>query len=254
MENEKILYDSTDGILKYQVADTIYNNRPSRVLFGEDRIAAESGIALDDNKEMLFDYNERFMEIIRGLQPKRILLIGGGAFTLPKAINEEFPEVKLDVVELDVELYKIAQKYFNFKPNKNTKIYIKDGNEYLKTTRQIYDLVIVDVFLNNVIPESFRTKKFAKRLKRILTDEGIVAMNIIASYYGKLSSFINNITSAYSSSFETVQIFPADIDLSLWISQNFIITAQNNNINIQPFVRYKALNSPKPSWRQWLIN
>jgi spermidine synthase len=252
MNNETIIYDSTKGLLPYQVVDTIYNNRPSRVLFSENRIAAESGIALDNNKELLFDYNERFMEIIRGLLPKRMLLIGGGAFTLPKTINEEFPNISIDVVELDLELYKISKKYFGFKPNNKTRIYIEDGNDFLKSTKQQYDLIIVDVFSNNTIPASFQTKKFTKSLKMKVTKDGIIAMNIIATYNGRLSTSLTHLISVFRSSFDNVQLYPAEI-LSLWISQNFIITAQNKSLDIQPFLRYKPLTPLKINWRQWLI-
>src|ERR1700752_3186245 len=71
----------------YTVVDTTYSNRPARVLYsGREFRTAQSGIALDDQDEMLFDYNQRFLELARGLEPKRALLIGGGAFTLPKRL------------------------------------------------------------------------------------------------------------------------------------------------------------------------
>ena len=253
MEDETIIYNSTKGLLYHQVVDTVYNNRPSRMLFSKDRIAAESGIALDNNTELLFDYNERFMELIRGLKPKRVLLIGGGAFTLPKAINEEFPDIALDVVELDPELYKISKKYFGFQPNNNTHIYIQDGIEYLESTKQLYDLIIVDVFSNNIIPESFQSKYFIKSLKKSLRKDGIIAMNIIASYNGRLSTSLSHLISIFKLSFDDVQLYQVDYGLSLWISQNFIITAQNVSREIQPLLRYEALQPPKINWRQWLI-
>lgn len=244
MENEKILYKSTKGLLPYYVVDTIYNNRPARVLYSENRVAAESGIALDSSEALLFDYNERFMELIRGLLPKNILLIGGGAFTLPKAINKEFPSIALDVVELDRELYKISNKYFGFKPNNKTRIFILDGNDYLKSTKQHYDLIIVDVFLNNIIPASFQTGKFTKSLKRRLVKEGVVAMNIIASYYGRLSNPLTSLLSVFRLSFEDVQLFPASKEESLWIPQNLIVIAQNKSKDIRSCLRYQQLKSP----------
>lgn len=76
------------------------------------------------------------MELIRGLKPKSILIIGGGAFTLPSAINNEFPMTNLDVVELDKKLIAIATKYFDFKPNFNTNIFTSAGEHYLKKSNK----------------------------------------------------------------------------------------------------------------------
>jgi spermidine synthase len=252
MKGETIVYNSTKGLLHYQVIDTLYNDRPSRVLFSGNHIAAESGIALDNNKELLFDYNERFMELIRGLKPKRILLVGGGAFTLPKAINEEFPYIVLDVVELDPELYKISKTYFDFQPNNNTNIYIQDGNEYLESTKQLYDLIIVDVFCINKIPKTFQSKHFIKNLKKSLRKDGLVAMNVIASYYGRRSSSLTCLILIFKTFFDYVQLYPAGSAISLWLPQNIIITAQNTSQDVQSLLRYEALKSPKKNWRQML--
>jgi len=253
MKDETIIFNSTKGVLHYQVVDTVYNNRPSRVLFSDHRLAAESGIALDDSTELLFDYNERFMDLIRDLKPHRVLLLGGGAFTLPKAINEAFPHISLDIVELDPELYKISKKYFGFKPNNKTNIYIQDGNEYLQSTKQNYDLIIVDVFSNNKIPAPFQSKYFIKSLKKNLRKDGVVAMNIIANYYGRLSTSLTNLIAIFKIFFDYVQLYPADNELSLWLSQNFIITAQNNSRKAQSLFHYEALKTPKKNWRRWLI-
>jgi spermidine synthase len=254
MAREKIIHESTKGLIHYQVVDTIYNNRPARVLFTENRLAAESGIALDKKDELLFDYNERFMEIIRGLKPKRVLLLGGGAFTLPRAINKEYPNIHLDIVELDPELYKISKKYFGFKPKVNTFVHITDALDFLKTSKTIYDLILVDLFLNNIIPPTLRDKKFTKTIKKVLDSDGLVAMNVIATYYGQRSLYLNNLVSAYSSSFKDVQLFPADNQQSLWISQNFIITGQQKPNDLQPYLRFKSLKAPNNTWRQWIIN
>jgi spermidine synthase len=245
MENERVVYKSTAGLMTYYVVDTIYNDRSARVLYSEDRIAAESGMAFDNGKEQLFDYNERFMELIRGVLPKNILLIGGGAFTLPKAINEEFPEMALDVVELDPVLYKLSKKYFGFKPNSKTRVFIQDGNDYLKSTKQRYDLILVDVFLNNIIPVSFQSVKFTKGLKLRLAEEGVVAMNIIASYYGRLSNPLKSLLSVFRPSFVSVHLFPAYTEESLWIPQNFILVSQRKSREIQSFLRYEQLELPK---------
>jgi hypothetical protein len=50
----------------YKVVDTIYNGRPARMLYGAKN-SPQSGIAFDDSPELLFDYNQRFLEIALSL-------------------------------------------------------------------------------------------------------------------------------------------------------------------------------------------
>jgi hypothetical protein len=119
---EVVLFDGNTKFDHYQVIDMIYIGRKSRVLFSGQRSAAQSGIPRDGKRTMLFDYNQRFLELVGALMPKNILLIGGGAFTLPVEILKFFPNITVDVVERDPELANLAKEFFGLKPNKNLNI------------------------------------------------------------------------------------------------------------------------------------
>lgn len=82
----KIIYNGTSKLSHYRIIDRVYNDRPSRLLLSGDKGAPQSGLALDDQTELLFDYNQRLFEVALSLEPKSVLVIGGGAFTLPRAL------------------------------------------------------------------------------------------------------------------------------------------------------------------------
>jgi hypothetical protein len=121
---DKILYEGDSKFDHYQVIDMVYVGRQARVLFSGQRAAAQSGIPKDGNNAMLFDYNQRFLELTLYLKPESILLIGGGAFTLPAEILKFLPKVKIDVVERDPNLKKISERFFDLKPHKNLNIIV----------------------------------------------------------------------------------------------------------------------------------
>jgi len=238
------IYTTNSEFGHYEVVDTMYNNRPARVLYSGHGLTAQSGVALDQNPELLFDYNQRFIELIRGLRPKRVLLIGGGTFTLPTALISEFPAIHLEVAELDPILLQIGEQYFNFAAGKHTSVHIMDGKQYLLQSAEQFDLILLDAFFESTIPHVFQTNDTATLFANHLRAGGIIAANIIASYYGVRSRTLRLQIAAFRSAFSNLQLFPAGYEPSLWMPQNFILTAQNGRRELQPYLRYSQLPLP----------
>lgn len=245
MARDTVLFAADTAFGQYEVIDTVYGGRPARVLYSGHRQAAQSGVARDGGAELLFDYNERFMELVRRLRPSRLLLLGGGAFTLPHALMHEFPALVIDVIELDPELPAIAQKYFDFVPSERVHVHIGGGAEYLAQTAQVYDMVLLDVFVSAAVPPVFQSADTAHNLARCLRRSGVVAMNIIASYYGERAAVLRRQIAAFSAAFADIQLYPAGHEPSLWLPQNFILVAQHGPRDLAPFLRYDRLDLPE---------
>src|SRR5205085_7261391 len=110
--NRIVVWEGNTALGRYQVIDTVYDGRPARVLYSGDAQAAQSGIATDHRPELLFDYNQRFLELAEGLNPSTVLIIGGGAGTLATALLNMKTITKIDIVEPDSMLTEFAYKYF----------------------------------------------------------------------------------------------------------------------------------------------
>jgi hypothetical protein len=242
--SETILFDGDTEFDHYQVVDMFYTGRAARVLFSGQRSAAQSGIPQDGGYAMLFDYNQRLLELVGSVKPKNILLIGGGAFTLPIEILKYFPDTKIDVVERDPGLKELAEKFFGLKKNKNLKIFFGDGREYLQTTNNTYGLILVDAFVHSVIPKTLSTQEFAGLVKLHLDKKGVAAVNVISPYHGLYNNVIKQHYATYKSVFKHVDIFPADKTLSLWISQNFIQIATDKVVVPKYNLRFASLQPP----------
>jgi spermidine synthase len=242
--NDGLLYEGDTEHGHYRIVDTTYSGRPARVLYSGEYQAAQSGIAHDTRDDLLFDYNQRFMELALGLLPRDVLLIGGGAFTFPKALLEELPDARLDVVELDGGLLKLAKEYFDFKPSAKTGIYTGDGKKFLDQTERKYDLIIIDAFTHTTIPETLTTLDAARAFGSHLKPRGVVAMNIIATYYGPRSEVLKQEVDELKKVFPNLQVFPASSSISLWTPQNFVLTAQHSDNDLGQYVRYHALELP----------
>jgi spermidine synthase len=241
---EEVLFEGNTKFEHYQVIDMLYIGRKSRVLFSGHRSAAQSAIPRDGNHTMLFDYNQRFLELVGSLKPKKILLIGGGAFTLPIEILKYFPGIIVDVVERDPDLLKLAERFFGLKPNKNLHIFFDDGREYLDKTTKTYDLVLIDAFEHTIIPHALSTNGFVELLRTRLSKKGVVASNVISAYHGLNNSVAKNHYATYKSVFKHVDVFPADKSLSLWISQNFLVIATDKLIKPKYNLRFGNIKPP----------
>lgn len=239
--NYGVLFDGDTEFGHYEVVNIIYAGREARVLYSGNRAAAQSGMALDDKPELLFDYNQRFMELIDGLKPRFILLIGGGAFTLPKAIIEKHPEIQLEVVELDPSLVDIAKQYFDFKLTAKTIVYNVDGREFLEQADKKYDLILVDAFVHATIPEDLRDYEAIQNYATHLREDGVVAMNVIASLRGDRSAMLGDMLRSGRRVFDEVEIFPASPGISEWTAQNFVVTMQNGLHDIEEYLPYPAV-------------
>ncbi len=228
LEREKILFQGKTAIDRYQVIDMVYEGRKARVLFSGDKTAAFSGMPLDGEHTLLFDYIQRFFELVSYIRPKRLLMIGGGVYTLPMALIHALPDVTLDVVEIDPGLDAIAEGFFGLTQHERLHIIHADGRDYLQETAQTYDLIIVDAFTDLRIPKSLASLDTAHLINQRLSSNGIVAINIISSFKGRNAHTIEHFHELYSSVFKYTSIYPADTDVSPWMSQNFILVSQKN--------------------------
>ncbi len=248
-QSEQLLYTVTTDHETYRVVERQYEGRPARVLFSGERHAAQSGIGLDDDPDLLFDYNQRLLELANGHYAKRVLVLGGGAFTLPMALLAALPMAQIDVVELDQGLKDIAERYFGLRADDRLRLHFGDGRAYLETARRAsYDLIIIDVFSELHIPEQFLTVEFVAMARRALAKGGVVAMNIIASYQGRNAGLIKSQIAAYAAQFDAVELFPAAYGLTSWLPQNLLLVAQRQPLmDMRPYIRFAPIALPEYS-------
>ncbi len=168
LKRDRIVYEGNTKLEHYQVIDMVYEGRRARVLFSGNRKAAFSGIPLDDNHELLFDYIQRLYELVATTRPKRLLVIGGGVYTLPTALLHALPDILIDVIEIDSELDAIAEGFFGLHSNDRMRIFHQDGRDYLNQTSELYDMIIIDAFTHLHIPMSLATHLTVPSLRRIL--------------------------------------------------------------------------------------
>ncbi len=140
---------------------------------------AQSCMYLEKPNHLIFGYSHIFLSTLFFKNyPKKILLLGLGGASVPKALNILAPRADLDIVEINSALVPIVNKYFSFHENKKTHIIIEDGAEFVKNAPDdSYDIVLLDAFDSKYIPPALLTDEFMQNIKRIMTKNAILASN-----------------------------------------------------------------------------
>ncbi|MEO7188975.1 MAG: fused MFS/spermidine synthase [Sphingomicrobium sp.] len=112
--------------------------------------------------------------------PQRVLVIGLGVGVIPRTVQELYPDAQMDVVEIDPAVVKIARNYFDYAPGRNVRVVVDDGRHFVRAqlrNRAKYDLIFLDAFNGEYIPEHMVTAEFLTEVKGLLSDHGAVAAN-----------------------------------------------------------------------------
>ena len=216
------MYAGSSEFGDYRIVDMSYEGRPARVLFSGEN-AGQSGIALDDDPQLLFDYNQRFLEIVESLRPAKMLIIGGGAFTLPSVLIRRFEDMLVDVVEIDPLLYELGKLYFDTPIDSRLRVFNEDGRTFINESIDTYDLIILDAFSGYTMPRQLITVETAQQYSRLLEPHGVLAVNFIATYRSLRTTLANELFVTFSQIFTSTQVFPADSDYWTHAEQNLLL-------------------------------
>ncbi|TMG85829.1 MAG: methyltransferase domain-containing protein [Betaproteobacteria bacterium] len=145
----------------------------------------QSCIFLNDRSKLVFAYTKMMLaSLYLTPNPKRVLVIGLGGGTLPGALQRLYPDIDMDVVEVDAAVIRVAQKYFDFRPGPNVHVIEEDGRVFVKRAGRSgtkYDLVLLDAFDHEYIPEHMLTREFLQEVKAVMQPDGVLAANTFSN-------------------------------------------------------------------------
>ena len=136
-------------------------------------------------QSLVFNYTKLlFSALLINKQPERILIIGLGGGTMSNTLHQMFPSSRIDNVEIDPSVVKVARQYFNFVENDKVNTYTQDGRIFIKRAllkKQTYDWIIFDAFNGDYIPEHLLTKEFLTESSQLLSTNGVLTANTFSS-------------------------------------------------------------------------
>ncbi len=169
----------------------------------------QSGMALADPFESVFPY-ERVMHIGLAYRPetRRVLHIGLGGGSIAKRMWRDFPELQMDIVEIDKEVVNVARRFFALPDDPRIDVHVDDGRQYLLRNDDRFDLIVLDAFFSDSIPAHLATREFVELARSRLTTGGAIVTNIIGATDGEQSQLFRAIYRTYAEQFPTLLVHP----------------------------------------------
>ncbi len=179
-DKETVLYSIETAYHRVQVTQ---KGAIRKLTFGEAGFKIpQTTMNLNDITASVAEYAQIMLAPILYKQDmKRALIIGLGGADIARKVEMCYPDIVLDVVEIDPAVVNIARDYFFWKPSRNVTAYTMDGRSFVNlhvvTKGAPYDWIIVDAFDNDFVPFHMTTVEFYMVLRRIMAPDAVLAVN-----------------------------------------------------------------------------
>jgi spermidine synthase len=176
--------------------------------------STQSRMSLDNHLEGHFEYTEYFhMPWLWNDGIKNVLMIGLGGSSIQRAYQADYPSVSVETVELDPKVVAVATEYFQFQESETMKVIVGDGRMHLRRTQNKYDLILLDAYTadryGSYIPYPLATREFFTLIQERLTDNGILAYNVIGDVSSRRKNLVGSIYRTLKTCFPQVAHFSA---------------------------------------------
>lgn len=197
--NPLILYDRDGVYEKITIYDGQWQGRPARFLMQDT--SSSAAMYLDDS-DLVYNYTKYYaLTYLFKPKPSRVLIIGGGAYSMPKAFLQDNPTTNVDVAEIEPQLKDLAKTYFSLQDSPRLVNYIQDGRQLLNQNTATYDAIVSDVYYSYFsIPPQFCTQEFFELAKQRLTENGV----FIGNFAGTLNPSAPSLTFSEIKTFKSV--------------------------------------------------
>ncbi len=151
------------------------------------------------NSEYSRDYWDLFPPLCYAFDMPRVLMIGLGGGTIARQIGARFGDrVSIDIVEIDSEVVRLSRQFFD--SGHGHRITVGDGASAVRSRKNAYDIIILDAYEGDLIPEQFLREGFARDAHDSLKNHGVLAINYISTmrYNGALDDYMRVLSAHFS--------------------------------------------------------
>ncbi|HYT60997.1 MAG TPA: fused MFS/spermidine synthase [Haliangiales bacterium] len=174
----------------------------------------ETRMSLREPLQGHFEYIDYFhMPWLWRSDMTNVLMVGLGGGSIQRSYRHYYPDVNVATVEIDPTVVQVARDYFQLKESPVLQVHVSDGRVYLRRTSAKYDAIIMDAYVKNrygsFIPYHLATREFFQVAGDHLTENGVLAYNVIGSLQGMRADIVGAVYKTLNSVFPRVYLFPA---------------------------------------------
>jgi len=178
LSNAQLLVKESTAQGSYKV----FENKLFRWLCFDDEHVIQSCMSQQQPEKLILPYQQFMMMwqlISFQVPPVKTCILGLGGGDTVRYLQQQFPLTSLLVVEKEAAIAKVAADYFQIKPDqKLLTIEIADAEQFV-TKNQQFDLMLIDIVVDNKSPYFFNKKSFWEHCKQNLRSNGVLVVNVL---------------------------------------------------------------------------
>jgi len=132
VEAGTIVYRSDGVYQQITIYEGSYLGRPARFLLLDRSESGAMFLDSTDPSDLVYDYT-KYYSLYKVFTPRvqNALVLGGGAYSIPKALLHELPDAVVDVAEIEPSFLDLAKRYFGAADSPRLRNYVEDGRRFV---------------------------------------------------------------------------------------------------------------------------
>ena len=176
--------------------------------------------------ELACEYHREMARVIEGLveargctreRPLRVMVMGGGGYSLPKYLAAYVPEAHVDVVEIDPAITAIAREFFfldeclektGAEKDGRIRLVNDDAWGFMRAAAEPYDVIVNDAFSGSRPLGPLTSAEGARTVREHLAGSGVYLANVRCACEGRRAKTLREVEGAFGAEFAHVGYVP----------------------------------------------
>lgn len=149
------------------------------VVLRKGKLLLQANGAVYSWEDHYYNFRQAFEKLDWAKLPgKETLLLGLGLGSIPQLTEELFDQVlHYTAVEYDEVVAELAEHYLLYRLKSPVETVIADAEAFVAQDYRKYDLILIDLFVDDEVPEQFNNPEFLRKLNLMLTPGGCLITN-----------------------------------------------------------------------------
>lgn len=149
------------------------------VICRKGRYALCSPNAVYSYDDLYYNFKQSFERVnLDAFKIKKVLVLGLGLGSIPLLLETKFnKKYRYTFVEIDKNVVNLAEEYTLQYLTSPYQIVVEDALQYSQSTKETFDFIAIDLFIDNLVPSAFETEAFLQQIKQRLNPDGLLMYN-----------------------------------------------------------------------------
>lgn len=156
-----------------------------KVSYYKGRYLLEAPDAVYSFEDLYINFRDAFRAIpLEQMQLNSVLLLGLGMGSIPLLLEKYFDQkAHYTAVEIDEVVLDFANRYGPIAElDSPIDLYCADAAAFVEQCEQKFDLIIVDIFINDQVPKVFEQIAFLEQAQELLNPKGLLMYNRLVAH------------------------------------------------------------------------